>query len=201
MPAQPEELLDVASGVVMEGEAEVAPPAQTPQGAEQVEQPPAQAQPGVQPAAATFATYTIQKGDTLFGIARAHGMSVTELQAVNALTTIVIRAGDTLKVRGTVSPAPSAPAPAESGTETSAVQPAAPTPAPAPAELTPQPAQPATARYLVQRGETYYSISRALGCPVGELMGLNSTQDLKYGTYIVVPASATNKVPPATQPQ
>ena len=209
VPAQPEELLDVISGVVMEGKAEEAPSAQTPaQGAEPVEQPPAaQVQPGEQPAAtpaavATFATYTIQKGDTLFSIARAHGMNVTELQTVNALTTIVIRAGDTLKVRGTDSPAPTMPAPqTESGTETPAVQPAAPTPAPAPAELTPQPAQPATARYLVQRGDTYYSISRALGCPVGELMALNSTQDLKYGTYIVVPASATNKVPPATQPQ
>lgn len=44
--------------------------------------------------------YTVQRGDTLFSISRAHGMTVQELQDINGLTTTNIQAGQTLLVRG-----------------------------------------------------------------------------------------------------
>jgi len=51
-----------------------------------------------------FATYTVERGDTLFSIARAHGMTVQELQNINRLSTVTIKVGQTLLVRGAVNP-------------------------------------------------------------------------------------------------
>ncbi len=43
-------------------------------------------------------TYTVQKGDTLYRIARAHGLSVAELMRLNGLTSERIFPGQKLKV-------------------------------------------------------------------------------------------------------
>jgi len=49
--------------------------------------------------ASTFAqTYTVQKGDTLYRIARAHGLSVAELMRLNGLNSERILPGQVLKV-------------------------------------------------------------------------------------------------------
>jgi len=45
--------------------------------------------------------YTVKSGDTLFEIAREHGMSVTELKNLNDLASDVIRVGQVLTVRST----------------------------------------------------------------------------------------------------
>ncbi len=44
-------------------------------------------------------TYIVQRGDTLFSISRAHGMTVQELQELNGLTSTNIQAGQSLLVR------------------------------------------------------------------------------------------------------
>lgn len=46
----------------------------------------------------TLATYTVVAGDTLFGIARRFGMSVTELQNLNSLSSSSLSIGQKLKV-------------------------------------------------------------------------------------------------------
>ncbi len=58
----------------------------------------------------TLATrsYIVQKGDTLYSIARAHGMSVDELKSINTMTGSTIVPGQSLLVR-TPDAAPSPP--------------------------------------------------------------------------------------------
>jgi membrane-bound lytic murein transglycosylase D len=46
-------------------------------------------------------TYRVKKGDTLFGIARRHGVSISELQRVNNLDGSRIYPGDVLRIPGT----------------------------------------------------------------------------------------------------
>ncbi|MDR6218269.1 LysM peptidoglycan-binding domain-containing protein [Deinococcus soli (ex Cha et al. 2016)] len=53
------------------------------------------AAPGAEPGGAT---YTVQSGDTLSGIAAAHGTSVAELQRLNALRGVEITRGQTLRL-------------------------------------------------------------------------------------------------------
>ncbi|MFT4412996.1 LysM peptidoglycan-binding domain-containing protein [Fredinandcohnia humi] len=60
------------------------------------------------------ATYTVKAGDTLYGIARSHNMSVSELQRINNLTSTTLSIGQVLKVSGT--------AQNESGTQTNREQ-------------------------------------------------------------------------------
>lgn len=43
-------------------------------------------------------TYTVQKGDTLFRIARAHGLSVEELKRLNGLTSDLLQPGQVLRL-------------------------------------------------------------------------------------------------------
>src|SRR5690625_7573960 len=61
------------------------------------------------PSAVGEGVYTVQRGDTLYQIARRHGQSVDELMRMNSLRDAHrIRVGQVLRVRGGVGTAPAA---------------------------------------------------------------------------------------------
>ncbi|XKF71826.1 LysM peptidoglycan-binding domain-containing protein [Cytobacillus firmus] len=64
------------------------------------------AQSAVPSAPAGIGSYTIQRGDTLSGIASRHNLSVSQLKAMNSLSSDLIYAGQTLKVSGTAAGKP-----------------------------------------------------------------------------------------------
>lgn len=76
--------------------------------------------------------YVVRTGDTLFGIARAHGLSVAELRALNSLDGDVIRVGQRLLVRPLEGATPRPPQGAELPGP-----PSSPSPPPAAASETP----------------------------------------------------------------
>lgn len=59
-------------------------------------------------AAPSYASYTVKSGDTLYGIAKTYGTTVTDLKNLNGLTSDVIQIGQQLKIstNATVAPVP-----------------------------------------------------------------------------------------------
>ncbi|WP_295840022.1 LysM peptidoglycan-binding domain-containing protein [uncultured Microbacterium sp.] len=111
-------------------------------------------------------TYTVKPGDTVWAIARAHGVDVATVQAVNGLGAgSVIHPGQVLTIG--VAPAPSDTAPA---------------PAPAPTERT----------HEVVPGDTVSAIATANGVSVDAVLGANglTRASIIYpGDVLRIPAS------------
>ncbi|HET9227500.1 MAG TPA: LysM peptidoglycan-binding domain-containing protein, partial [Thermoanaerobaculia bacterium] len=89
---------------------------------------------------ASFIDYTVKKGDTLYSIATAHGVSVADIQSANGKTDTVINPGDVLKIPsstgGGTAPAPAKGTPKAPAAKPPAASPAAKAPAPAAAPAT-----------------------------------------------------------------
>ncbi|MCX7521498.1 LysM peptidoglycan-binding domain-containing protein [Microbacterium sp. STN6] len=105
----------------------------------------------------TSATYTVVRGDTVSGIAAAHGVSTASVLAANGLnSSSIIYPGQSLAIPGGAASAPAAQAPA-------------PTPAPARAAeaFTPQRAASVTAftAEMRQNAQTIIAVGRQLGVP------------------------------------
>jgi len=118
--------------------------------------------------------YTVQMGDTLYSIARRFGVSIWQLATTNAIPNInLIFVGQVLIIpAGGVAPAPG------------------PAPAPAPA--------PAPTRYVVQAGDTLYSISRQFGVNVWELAQFNNLMNpnlIYAGQVLMIPVPAPAPAP------
>jgi LysM repeat protein len=113
-----------------------------------------------------WAPHRIVRGDTLWGLARSHHTTVTEVQRVNHLTTDVILAGDLLLLPG-------------AGTSTSA-----PTSRTSTTAIT-------TTSYLVHAGDTLSAIARRVHSTVSVLARLNhlsGRMTIYAGKRLVVPA-------------
>jgi LysM repeat protein len=109
--------------------------------------------------------YTVQRGDTLFSLARRYGLTVVELQRANGLADDEIRAGQVLTI-----PPPSSDA---------APEPDAPS-------------GPGLTLHLVQPGETLYSIARRYGSTLLAIQAANSLADTDIwaGQRLVIPPSS-----------
>ncbi|MED4311336.1 LysM peptidoglycan-binding domain-containing protein [Heyndrickxia coagulans] len=100
-------------------------------------------------------TYTVKSGDTLSGISKQFGTSVSKLKSLNNLSSDLIFAGQKLKVTGS-----SASGSSKSGT--------------AGAANSGSSGSTATATYTVKSGDTLSGISKQFGTSVSKLKSLNN---------------------------
>ena len=126
-------------------------------------------------------TYTVKSGDTLFRIARSHGLTVDALKALNNLTDNTIQPGQELIVSAQPSVRVSEelpdpvfePATEEAPTE-EAAPPLSPGEAVQPAEQSRyKPTTRARRSYTIQPGDTYYTIALEHGIPAYAIFAMN----------------------------
>jgi LysM repeat protein len=124
-------------------------------------------------------TYSVAKGDSLWTIAKKHGVSVAEVAAANNIKpNATIRLGQKLIIPAkTVSSSPGLMEPAMKS-------PASPTPAP-----TPRPSG-GMVTHVVRPGETLGAIARKYQVKVGEIATANNISDpakIRQGMELVIP--------------
>lgn len=115
------------------------------------------------------ATYTIQKGDTVYSIGRAYKLAPADIIGWNGLTPpYALSVGQTLTLQGVPTDAPKPPI-----------------------NLTP-PSKTGMLSHTVQKGDTLYSIAKRHGRTPQEIMawnGLNSPNTLQHGQQLKVAPS------------
>ena len=144
-------------------------------------------------------TYTVKEGDTLYRISVNNEISVERLKALNNLDDNTIYPGQTLRVGA----APGeAPADGIGGTEDALPAPATPSATPTPSTSATPPARapesastssgptPASAYYVTQAGDTFYSLAARFGISVESLFAVNDrrTAPLVPGDTLRLPA-------------
>ncbi|MCK4564441.1 MAG: LysM peptidoglycan-binding domain-containing protein [Verrucomicrobia bacterium] len=142
--------------------------------------------------------YTIQKGDTLSGIAVAAGVSIGDLRSLNNITDDQIFAGKTLYIPSGGKVPTSTQKTKPKKTETAPEAPA-PEVEPAPAPLAPAPVDTgnsmdlkAVIDHVVYPGETLADIARQYGVSKSEIMRLNNISDesaIKENQRLRIPIS------------
>lgn len=123
-------------------------------------------------------SYTVQKGETAYSIARRYGLRLERLLDLNGLSSAQVYPGQILRVRGEKA------APTLDATSSTPIS-------STPISSTPTSNTALTVRtYTVQKGDTLFSISRRFGVTVGALQEANglSSSDLHSGLDLSVPA-------------
>ena len=120
----------------------------------------------------TSGTYTVQAGDTLYGIARRSGMSLNTLLSLNGLSqSSVIRPGQTLKLSGASNATVASPVSYKSTASSAST----------------------SGTYTVKAGDTLYRIAYNHGISLTTLLsinGLSETSTIRPGQQLVVSGSA-----------
>jgi LysM repeat protein len=126
----------------------------------------------IAPAVARPKTYTVKSGDTLHGIAKAYGMNVSEIKAVNNLTSDGIRQGQTLSLVSAKTTPTTAPA--------------------APVERLDAPEAKTPAKtYTVKSGDRLIFIAKKFSVSQEDLIALNKIKDptkLQIGQALKIPS-------------
>lgn len=126
---------------------------------------------------APVATYTVERGDSLWSIAKKNGLSVAELAKANSMSTgTALRPGRKLIVPGKPRDLAAVPAAAMS----------------LPAEKTAMPNRPTNGevmKHLVLSGESLGVIARKYQITVGDLATANNLQgpNIRAGQYLIIP--------------
>ncbi len=120
----------------------------------------------------TSGTYTVQAGDTLYGIARRSGMSLNTLLSLNGLSqSSVIRPGQTLKLSGASNATVASPVSYKSTASSTST----------------------SGTYTVKAGDTLYRIAYNHGISLTSLLsinGLSETSTIRPGQQLVVSGAA-----------
>lgn len=152
---------------------------------------------GVQPSTRPVAplrpgdAFTVQSGDTLYGLSRRHGVSVAELMEVNGLSGPNLKLGQTLYLpegyRAQPRTAPRAVAAARQ-----------------PVYVPPALKSKYAGSYTMRHGDSLYAISKSYGVTVAELQQVNGIADprtVRTGTVLAVPGSGYSAPAPAVAQQ
>jgi len=129
---------------------------------------------------------TVDRGDTLYGLSRQHGVSVAELMTVNGLDDSRLKIGQTLYLPSGASVQPAR----SSGSKT---RPAPPRDVVAAAEPTEVPAT-WNGRYEMRAGDSLYKVARQYGVRTSELQRYNTITDprrMRPGTVLRVPGGGS----------
>lgn len=120
-------------------------------------------------------TYTVQRGDTLYGIASKFGTTVSTIRKLNTLTSNTLLPGQQILIPASTEPA-------------EPTVPVEPEPTPPTETETPY------LMYTVQRGDSLWKISQRYGIPVNEIIAFNNldTINLKVGDELRIPVSSLN---------
>lgn len=138
--------------------------------------------------------YSVQAGDTLFGIALRFGLDWTKLAAANQLTeNSILQIGQTLRLPGVAADtiANTAPVTTTKAVSITAVATKAP---PTPGAKASPP--PGSTRYTVKAGDTLFSIALQydLSWPtVGAANGLGENDLLRIGQELIIPVPAASQ--------
>ena len=120
-------------------------------------------------------TYTVQRGDTLFALARKFGVTVAAIVAANNIVNAnLIRTGQVLTIPDSIARPPTPPSP------------------PPPQRPTPPPTgSPSVVSYTVLGGDTLSAIALKFGVTVDAIVKANNISDprrIRPGQVLVIPA-------------
>ena len=115
------------------------------------------------PAEQDAQTVIVRSGDTLYDLARRHGVTVRDIKQANGLSSNIIRPGQELRLSGGAGLQPRDPV-------------SAPRFEPRPPSL---PSASGRETYTVQPGDSLYAISRRTGVSVASLKRINNVRDVR----------------------
>jgi murein DD-endopeptidase MepM/ murein hydrolase activator NlpD len=177
-------------------------------------QAPAYKQPAIAsaPAAPTGSTVTVGPGMTLYSVARANNVSVSELAAANGIQPpYSVRTGQTLRIPGAGAAADQTMAATDSFAEPDSTPIVEPKPGtPAAAKLEPFKRGPSVsddgtgATHTVASGETLFSLGRKYGVSpfaIADANGLPNDAQLAMGQKVRIPAGGATRTAKAPKPE
>jgi cell wall-associated NlpC family hydrolase len=158
--------------------------------------------------------YRVEAGDTLSSVSRQFGVGVAALVSANVIedpnqiavgTELVIPDQSSAAVAPIrmAAPVPATPTPTPQPTVAPPPAPPAATPIRAPAASAPTASIPAEGSYVVQQGDTLYSIARARGLAPAAIVTANrlaSADHIFVGQRLIIPARAAPQSASVAQP-